>query len=58
MNGFVIDAFDTHTFVNRMNRIVTDNIMFHKMSNSALLNSERFTIDEIGEKWKELIERI
>lgn len=54
-SGFIIPAFDTKTYANKITWLIDHPSILSKMSANSINNSEEFSIERIGDKWEKLI---
>ena len=57
-NGFLINDFDINDFSEKLNFIIENQELRESMAHNALLSSKKYTIDEIGDKWKSLFDEL
>ena len=57
-NGFLINDFDINDFSEKLNLIIENQELRESMAHNALLSSKKYTIDEIGDKWKSLFDEL
>lgn len=57
-NGFLIPYGDKNEFANKLNILLKDSNLRHKMGDNAIKSSKRFDIEEIVKKWYKFLELI
>lgn len=57
-NGFLIHDFDIKDFATKLGLMIEDKELRDTMGDKALLSSKKYTIDEIGDKWKSLFDEL
>lgn len=57
-NGFLIHDFDIKDFATKLGLMIEDKELRDTMGDKALLSSEKYSIDEIGNQWKTLFDRL
>ena len=56
INGFLIKCFDINEMTDKINLLIENQEMRINMSNSTMLDKEKFQIENIIKKWQEIIE--
>ena len=57
-NGVLIDCFEIEEMANSINRLIEDSDLRIKMSRNALMEKEKFSIENISKKWSSLIKQL
>lgn len=57
-NGLLVENNNEEAFANAMNRFVNDEELYEQCKENAMESVERFSMDNISEDWKKLIENI
>ena len=57
-NGYIVTDGDIDTFAERLTKLMTDDVLRKKMSESALEISETFSEEKVMEKWTDLFETL
>lgn len=57
-NGYIVTDGDIDTFAERLTKLMTDDVLRKKMSESALEISETFSEEKVMEKWIDLFETL
>lgn len=58
INGFLIKPFDINEYVNKLQLLINDSNKRQYLSINAIQNSQRFSIDRIGNEWMTLLESL
>lgn len=57
-SGFIIPAFDEDQYARKLEELITDESLRMKMAHNAVESSQKFHIDNIGQKWQELFKSL
>ena len=57
-NGYIVTDGDIDTFAERLTKLMTEDVLRKKMSESALEISETFSEEKVMEKWIDLFETL
>ena len=56
VNGYLIDCYDTDAMANKINYLIENEELRQKMSDNTMLDKEKLQIENILEKWHQIIE--
>lgn len=58
VNGYLVDCFDTDQMAEKINELIDNNEKRKKFSDNALIGTEKFELEQVINKWEELLLRI
>lgn len=58
VNGYLVDCFDIETMADRINVLIEQNEKRISFSNNALVETDKFSIDNVAKQWEKLIEEL
>lgn len=56
--GLIVPAFDVDTYAGKLHSLMNDSIKLSRLSNAAMINTEKFNMDRIVLNWYELFDSL
>ncbi|WP_302626651.1 glycosyltransferase family 4 protein [uncultured Eubacterium sp.] len=58
VNGYLVDCFDIEQMAEKINLLIEDGNLRKSFSDRAMVGTEKFMLNIIGEQWKKLLEEL